>query len=165
MKNIWIAAFMLFALGIQSCKDEPVVDDGNNNTTDIRDVIVGEYTCTYEVFDAVSGDKKGSGSMNLKVYANSTDKTMFDFRKDGLTKFMSGANLVKVSDGYTFDIPQQEVDGFGELKGRPILNVTGQTTRVSRYYTTGNNNVTAMCEYINGGASNNDLVQFVMVKK
>lgn len=165
MKNILIATLFVFTVFAAGCKDDSSDTDPTPGTTDVRDNILGDYSCNYKVFNAVTGAEQKKGSFELKVYANSTDANMFDFRIDGLIHFMSGTNLVKVSDGYTFTVPEQDVEDFGTIVGKKIQNVTGQTTKVAGYLKTANGNVTVYCERANKVGQDDDLFEFEMIKK
>ena len=161
MKNVLIA-IMLMATVMTGCGDDG--DTGGTPTpNDIRENILGEYTCDYKVFSRTTLVEKDKGSFTLKIYKNSDDADVFDFRQDGLIKFMSGSNLKAVSGGYSFEIPQQDVEGFGNIKGVPITNVPDQTERVAGYCTTQNNTIVVYCERAKQG--DDDLFEFTMVKK
>jgi hypothetical protein len=164
MKKLFIA-LLLSAAVLTACNDETPVDNTPSEPTDTRDVVLGDYTCDYQVFNAVTGVQDRKGSFELKVYANSDDDKMFDFRIDGLTRFMSGTNLVKVQDGYSFEIPEQDVDNFGLIKGSPIINVPGQTTRVSGHVKSSNGLITVYCERARKVGQDDDLFEFLMTPK
>lgn len=165
MKKVLLATLVIVGT-LVGCKDDTPVDNSNNNSSsDLRDNVVGNYSCDYKLFEAKSGNELKKGSFELKIYKNSDDATLFDFREDGLVKFMSGANLKKVSGGYSFDIPQQEVDGFGNLKGRELIIVPDQTNRVAGYYTPANGNITVYCERETPVGADDELYEFIMVKK
>ena len=165
MKNILIATLFVFTLLATGCKDDSGDDTPTPGSSDVRSNILGDYTCNFKVFNAVSGAEQRKGSFELKVYANTDDANMFDFRIDGLTRFMSGTNLVKVSDGYTFTIPEQDVDDFGTIVGKKIQIVAGQTAKVAGYLKSGNGNVTVYCERANKVGQDDDLFEFEMIKK
>ncbi len=162
MKKIVLASAILFAL-MTGCKDEePVVE---TTPSDVRDVVIGDYTCNYKVFDAGSGKERDKGSFEVEILKNPADDAKFDFRIDGLTLLMSGTNLTAVSEGYSFSIPEQTVDRFGELVGREIINVPDQTTRVAGYFITATNGLQCFCERATKVGSEDDLFEFTLVRK
>ncbi len=166
MKNILFSTLFLFTI-LSGCKDDTPVDTNTNPDSfgDARDAILGDYTCNYAVFNAVTGVEDRKGSFSLKIYPNPEDDTQFDFRIDGLTKFMTGANMVKVSDGYSFSIPAQIVKDFGDIKGKKIINVPQQTVKVAGYFISSTKEITVYCERTNKGAQDDDIFEFNMTRE
>lgn len=165
MKKILIATLLVFSV-LTGCKDDTPVDTtGTQGSSDPRDALVGKYKCDYSVFNSVTLNQSKKGTFDLEVYANTEDETKFDFRQDGLILFMTGANLTKVSDGYSFTIPEQDVEDFGNIIGVPIINVPGQTTRVEGHFVSQSRQITVYCERANKGSQDNDLFEFSMTRK
>lgn len=164
MKNILIASLLVFTL-LTGCKDDTPVDDTTTGGGDPVENILGKYTCNYKVFNAVTGVESNKGTFQCEIWKNTDDDTRFDFRIDGLTLLMTGANLKTVSDGYSFSIPEQNVKDFGDLIGKAIINVDGQTTRVEGHVTTATKNIICYCERARKVGQDNDLFEFSFVKK
>lgn len=164
MKQILFATLFIFTV-LSGCKDDTPVDGGGTTTTDARESILGKYTCNYKVFSAVTGVESQKGTFECEIWANNDDDNKFDFRIDGLTLLMSGTGLTKISTGYTFSIPEQTVKNFGELVGKPIINIDGQTTRVDGEVTSSNGNIVCYCERARKQGQDDDLFEFSFVKK
>ncbi len=167
MKNLYVA-LLLSATLFTACGDETPVDNTPSEPTDLRDLVTGDYTCDYQVFNSVTGVQDRKGSFELKVYKNSDDATMFDFRIDGLTRFMSGTDLAKIKDGHSFEIPEQDVDNFGLIKGSPILNkesTSGQAIRIAGHRLASNGVITVYCERARKVGQDNDLFEFIITPK
>ena len=164
MKNILIATLFVVTV-FTGCKDDtPVVDTPTDSGSAI-DKILGKYTCNYKVFNAKTGVEAQKGTFACEIWTNTDDDTRFDFRIDGLTLLMTGANLKAVGDGYTFSIPEQNVKDFGDLIGKEIINIDGQTTRVAGHVTTSNNKIVCYCERARKVGQDDDLFEFSFVKK
>ena len=160
MKKLLLAAFVL-SFAFIGCKG----DDDDVTPTDVRDNIVGEYNCQWRLFNRKTLIEENKGSFELKVYKNSDNNAMFDFRINGLQRFMSGENLVTVQDGFSFQIPEQDVENFGLIKGTPIINVPGQTTRVAGHLVTATGQVVVFCERAQGQGKDDDLFEFKMTPR
>ncbi|MBO6518151.1 MAG: hypothetical protein JJ975_16570 [Bacteroidia bacterium] len=165
MKNILLVAFAFFIV-LSGCDEETPVDTGNSDTFgDARDAVLGEYTCNYAVFSASTGVEDRKGTFDLQVFPNSDDDSKFDFREDGLVLFMTGDNLTEVSNGFSFVIPEQDVEGFGNIKGKAIINVPGQTTKVEGHFVTDTRRITVYCERSNKIGQDDDIFEFQMSRK
>ena len=164
MKNILIATLFVFT-ALTGCKDDTPVEDNTTDSGSAIDNILGKYTCNYKVFNASTGVEAQKGSFECEIWENVDDDTRFDFRIDGLTLLMTGANLITVGDGYTFSIPEQTVKNFGDLIGKAIINIDGQTTKVEGHVTTANDNIICYCERARKVGQDNDLFEFSFVKK
>ncbi|MFT5513222.1 MAG: hypothetical protein ACI8SE_001628 [Bacteroidia bacterium] len=164
MKHLLFVTLFVFTL-FSGCKDDTPVDTTDNTSVDARESILGKYTCNYELYNAVTGVESDKGTFACEIWANTDDENKFDFRIDGLTLLMSGEGLTAVSDGYTFSIPEQTVKGFGDLIGKPIINITGQTKRVDGHVLSISKNITCFCERARKQGQDDDLFKFSFVKK
>ena len=54
MKHFLIATLFVFTV-LTGCKDDTPVDTTDNTSGDVRDNILGKYTCNYKLFNAVTG--------------------------------------------------------------------------------------------------------------
>ena len=90
MKNLLIATLFVFTV-LTGCKDDAPVDTTDTTSGgDIRENVLGKYTCNWELFNAVTGVESGDGTFVCEIWANTDDATKFDFRIDGLTKPFCG---------------------------------------------------------------------------
>ncbi|GEM_PF-2021066 len=164
MKHLLFATLFVFTV-LTGCKDDTPVDTTDNTSGDVRENILGKYTCNYKLFNAVTGVESQKGSFECEIWANTEDADKFDFRIDGLTLLMSGTGLTSISTGYTFSIPEQNVKNFGDLVGKPIINIDGQTTRVDGEVTSSNGNIICYCERARKQGQDDDLFEFSFSKK
>jgi hypothetical protein len=164
MKNLLLATLFIFT-ALSGCKDDTPVDGTNNTTVDPIETFLGKYTCDYKLFNALTGVESDKGSFECEIWKNVDDDTKFDFRIDGLALLMTGASIKTVGDGYTFSIPEQTVKNFGDLIGKAIINIDGQTAKVEGHYITASNNIICYCERARKVGQDNDLFEFQFVKK
>ncbi|MFT5725414.1 MAG: hypothetical protein ACI9JN_002539 [Bacteroidia bacterium] len=164
MKNLLIATLFVFTL-MTGCKDDTPVEDTTPDSGTAIDQILGKYTCNWVVFSASTGVESDKGTFECEIRENTDDSTRFDFRIDGLTLLMTGSDIITVADGYTFSIPEQTVKNFGDLVGRPILNIDGQTTKVDGHVDKATGNITCFCERARKIGQDDDLFEFKFVKK
>ncbi|MBI1305951.1 MAG: hypothetical protein GC181_04995 [Bacteroidetes bacterium] len=164
MKNLALFTMLFAAFTFQACKDdEPVTT--TTTTTDIRDDAVGEYNTHLTIYNAKTLALKKEYDLFLVVQKSSKDTKSVNFYIDGLSLFMTGSNFRQITGATAFDIPEQEVKDYGNLKGSNYINVTGETGRFQGVCYPSDKKITVYCEKDNGGTSDNDLYEFKMTKK
>ncbi len=164
MKRIFsLCLITFFALSINSCKDDTPTPEPEQ--TDLRDNVTGEFDGELNVYNAKTGAFKKKYTLDLKVQNHTKEIDKFNFWLDGLYLFMTAENLRKISVGYGFDIPEQEVKNFGILKGKNYINVDGDNQRYTGIYYPDQNKYIIYMEKDNGGTSDDDLYEFFISRK